>query len=351
VSPGPAAGLTVPDTALGTVFQRAEESIRRRPLFRDPFGADLAGPQVRDIGRNHGRQLGHHRPGAGVRRPAPVGDPQAPRGSRPRSRSGSRRAALPPRPAARPALDRARLAADHRIQGTRAGGPPAALPAGTTQRRHRGRSPSRTALRPGGLQAGADPHRGRPPLPSGGGRQGPGEWREQPAHLGWWLLDVANPLSVEWGRRGTAALDLWRFTPDAGVDFFRPLGWEPEEVRSAWLEARRLRRQSLVMRVAWALTQGAATGSGRSRPTRSCEGPSWPAEDREAAIDGCCAGALESRSSVDAGGEDERDLVSGCDVRSEKADLRARHLALPSLAAQLHAGLVEAAEHVCTACR
>jgi Leucine carboxyl methyltransferase len=54
VSPGPAAGLTVPDTALGTVFQRAEESIRRRPLFRDPFGADLAGPQVRDIGRTMG---------------------------------------------------------------------------------------------------------------------------------------------------------------------------------------------------------------------------------------------------------------------------------------------------------
>jgi methyltransferase (TIGR00027 family) len=73
-------------------------------------------------------------------------------------------------------------------------------------------------------------------------------------HLRWWLLDVADPLTIRWGRRTTAAVDLWRFTPENGAEFFRPLGWPPQEVRSGWLEARRLNRQSLTMRLAWALS-------------------------------------------------------------------------------------------------
>lgn len=74
----------------------------------------------------------------------------------------------------------------------------------------------------------------------------------------WWLLDLANPLFVEWGnlligRHLEAAGAPYRFAPAEGVAFFRPLGWEPLDDRSSWEEARRLGREPWIMRVAWTL--------------------------------------------------------------------------------------------------
>jgi methyltransferase (TIGR00027 family) len=75
----------------------------------------------------------------------------------------------------------------------------------------------------------------------------------------WWLLDLAGPLFLQWGNRGSwgrqlsAANASFRFAPAEGPDFFRPLGWEPVEVRSSWEEARRLGREPWRLRLAWAL--------------------------------------------------------------------------------------------------
>jgi methyltransferase (TIGR00027 family) len=253
VSARPAAGLTVPDTALGTAFQRAEESSRRRALFRDPFAADLAGPSGRGIARTMGGSwaitvrtrvfddlllsaIRTH----GVEAVIDLG---AGLDARPY------RLELPPNLLwveldSQPTIDyKERVLAAHRPR--------------CRLERHSGDIADRavrerlfdlTASRPALILTEGVLHylqeevvRGL----AGGARSRP--------NLGWWLLDVGSPLSVEWGRRSTTAVDLWRFTPEAGVDFFRPLGWEPEEVRSAWLEARRLHRQSLVMRISWAL--------------------------------------------------------------------------------------------------
>jgi methyltransferase (TIGR00027 family) len=85
--------------------------------------------------------------------------------------------------------------------------------------------------------------------------------RDLAGHRGlrWWLMDLGGPLFVEWGNRGrvgrqlSAASAPFRFGPEEGPDFFRPLGWEPVNVRSMWEEARRLGREPLLMRVVWAL--------------------------------------------------------------------------------------------------
>ena len=72
-------------------------------------------------------------------------------------------------------------------------------------------------------------------------------------------MDLGGPLFVEWGNRGrvgrqlSAASAPFRFGPEEGPDFFRPVGWEPVDVRSMWEEARRLGREPLFMRVVWAL--------------------------------------------------------------------------------------------------
>jgi methyltransferase (TIGR00027 family) len=75
----------------------------------------------------------------------------------------------------------------------------------------------------------------------------------------WWLLDLAGPLFLQWGARTVgcqlaAARASFRFAPEEGPDFFRPLGWEPVEVRSSWEEARRLGREPWLLRLVWALS-------------------------------------------------------------------------------------------------
>ena len=76
----------------------------------------------------------------------------------------------------------------------------------------------------------------------------------------WWLCDVAGSLFLEWSARGSVGRQLvdanatMRFAPEEGPGFFRPLGWEPVEVRSSWEEARRLGRLPLAMRALWAIS-------------------------------------------------------------------------------------------------
>jgi len=74
----------------------------------------------------------------------------------------------------------------------------------------------------------------------------------------WWALDIVGSLFIEWGnrivgRQLSAVGASMQFAPEEGPDFFRPLGWEPYEVRSSWLEGRRLGREPWMMRVAWAV--------------------------------------------------------------------------------------------------
>jgi len=80
----------------------------------------------------------------------------------------------------------------------------------------------------------------------------------------WWLLDLAGPLFLEWGTRTlgqplSAAGASFQFAPEEGPDIFRPLGWEPVEDRSAWNEARRLNR------LPWPLRLVGALGTPRQR--------------------------------------------------------------------------------------
>lgn len=75
----------------------------------------------------------------------------------------------------------------------------------------------------------------------------------------WWLVDLAGPLFLQWGTRTlgdqlSAAGASFHFAPEEGPDVFRSLGWEPIEVRSAWAEARRLGRESWFLRLMWTLS-------------------------------------------------------------------------------------------------
>ena len=75
----------------------------------------------------------------------------------------------------------------------------------------------------------------------------------------WWAMDLVSPLFTRWanriaGRRLSAAGASFQFAPEDGPGFFRPLGWEPAEIRSSWLEQRRLGREPGLMRAAWALS-------------------------------------------------------------------------------------------------
>jgi methyltransferase (TIGR00027 family) len=75
----------------------------------------------------------------------------------------------------------------------------------------------------------------------------------------WWLLDLVGPLFVHWGNRMigrqlSAVGASFRFAPAEGALFFRSLGWEPGDVRSLWLETRRLGREPWLMRAAWAIS-------------------------------------------------------------------------------------------------
>ncbi|ACY96276.1 class I SAM-dependent methyltransferase [Thermomonospora curvata] len=74
--------------------------------------------------------------------------------------------------------------------------------------------------------------------------------------LRWWALDMIGPLFVQVakkiaGRRMERADATLRFVPAEGAEFFRPLGWEPCDVRSSWVERRRLRREPPLMRLIW----------------------------------------------------------------------------------------------------
>ena len=64
----------------------------------------------------------------------------------------------------------------------------------------------------------------------------------------WWAVDMVGSLFIEWGnrivgRQLSAVGASMQFAPEEGPDFIRPLGWEPYEVRSSWLEGRRLGRE------------------------------------------------------------------------------------------------------------
>lgn len=85
-----------------------------------------------------------------------------------------------------------------------------------------------------------------------------GDLGERPV-VRWWALDLIGPLFVQVarrvaGRRMARAGAALRFIPAAGVDFFRPLGWEPHQVRSSWRERRRLRREPPFMRALWTVS-------------------------------------------------------------------------------------------------
>lgn len=76
------------------------------------------------------------------------------------------------------------------------------------------------------------------------------------AAIRWWLVDLAGPLFLQWGMRTlghqlSAASASFQFAPPEGPDVFRPLGWEPIEVRSAWDDARRLGRESWFLHLMW----------------------------------------------------------------------------------------------------
>jgi O-methyltransferase involved in polyketide biosynthesis len=97
----------------------------------------------------------------------------------------------------------------------------------------------------------------------------------QHSDIRWWLLDVAHPMAVTWGRRATPAVDLWPFTPDDGIERFRSWGWRPPDVTSGWEEARRHGRFSWLMRLAWSL-------SPRSRRDPFCQISTYALLERNA---------------------------------------------------------------------
>lgn len=75
----------------------------------------------------------------------------------------------------------------------------------------------------------------------------------------WWAIDLVGPDFIQWGnrivgRQLSAVGASMQFAPEKGPDFFRPLGWEPLEVRSGWLEGRRLGREPWLLRAAWAVS-------------------------------------------------------------------------------------------------
>jgi methyltransferase (TIGR00027 family) len=68
-----------------------------------------------------------------------------------------------------------------------------------------------------------------------------------------WIIDLANPLLLDWmkgswGRAVARGNAPFKFAPAEGVEFFRPLGWEADEVRWGSDESRRLGRE---MRLMW----------------------------------------------------------------------------------------------------
>jgi methyltransferase (TIGR00027 family) len=68
----------------------------------------------------------------------------------------------------------------------------------------------------------------------------------------WWLIDIANPLLLKfmtrsWGKAVEKGNAPFKFAPEEGVEFYRPLGWREVESRSAMDEAIRLKREMRFM--------------------------------------------------------------------------------------------------------
>lgn len=69
-----------------------------------------------------------------------------------------------------------------------------------------------------------------------------------------WIVDISSPglkkmIDKEIGSQLDEARAPLKFAPEEGPDFFRPYGWEPEEVRSMIKEARKLGRLPLFLRL------------------------------------------------------------------------------------------------------
>ena len=80
----------------------------------------------------------------------------------------------------------------------------------------------------------------------------------------WWALDVSDVRLARWAnglRSGRGGRDpALRFTAP-GAEFFRPLGWEPIVAQSSWEERRRVGREPLLMRAAWAVSPAPLRGA------------------------------------------------------------------------------------------
>lgn len=71
--------------------------------------------------------------------------------------------------------------------------------------------------------------------------------------FGWWVIDLANPLLIEfmsksWGKEVQRGNAPFQFAPAEGTAWFKPMGWRQRRVRYNALEARRLKRE---MQGAW----------------------------------------------------------------------------------------------------
>jgi methyltransferase (TIGR00027 family) len=74
-----------------------------------------------------------------------------------------------------------------------------------------------------------------------------------------WCLDMISAAVLPWanrlgGRTAAAAGIVGGFAPKEGPAYFRQFGWQPIEVRSLWLEQRRVGREPLRMRAIWTLS-------------------------------------------------------------------------------------------------
>jgi len=75
----------------------------------------------------------------------------------------------------------------------------------------------------------------------------------------WWVVDIVAPGFLTLtdrvaGRRLAAAGASLRFAPTQGPAFFARVGWDATEVRSSWLEQRRLDREPTLFRALWTAT-------------------------------------------------------------------------------------------------
>ena len=249
--------LTVAETAVGVAMARAKETRRRDALFHDPYAATLAGPRGNAVARRMGSPdwavtvrtrvfddllLSTIRSdgvcavlnlGAGLdARPYRLDLPAELRWievDAPETVAAKEHilaAATPRCRLERYAGDLADDAAGERLLDLAAPGPALLLTEGVLH-----------YLAPDAVAALSAAALARPALR-------------------WWLLDVADPLTVTWGRRSTSAVNLWRFTPANGIEQFKAWGWRPAAVLSGWEEARRLGRQTWLMRLAWAVSSG-----------------------------------------------------------------------------------------------